>query len=525
MQGPYHLHDAVVKVLGFPPDKVQILQETTGGGFGGKEGFPSILACQVAVAAYKSGGRPVRVIFNRKEDISCSCKRHPSCSRYRVSVKNGRVTGMNIDIVYNCGAYTTMSPVVIQRGIMSGVGVYNIENLKVRGRGIKTNTVPPGAFRGFGAPQIFFAVETMMNHVARELGEEPLIFKTQHLVKQGDATSTSGKFHFPVPLPAMIEEVDRMSGYRKKWVAYNGLQIGRYRRGIGMGLWFHGAGFTGAGERDLIKAVARLHKHPGGQVEILASLCDVGQGSKTAMSKIVAAELKLPLDQILFDNADTGRMPDSGPTAASRSVMIVGEILRRAAQRLRADWKDGEDQIIEEHFKEPDFVIPFNADTFCGDAYPTYAWAAAAVEIQVDTLTGANEILGAWGSFDAGTPIDLNILKGQMEGGFMQGLGYASMERLGIDSFGRLQNTSLSDYIIPCSLDAPVFQVQIHVEKYPQGPYGAKGAGELPAVGGAPAYIAALEQALGNDYRIRHIPFSPEDTLQVLTGYVHKEAV
>jgi CO/xanthine dehydrogenase Mo-binding subunit len=516
LQCPYYVHGAVAKALGLPPGAVRIIQDTTGGGFGGKEDFPSILACQLGTAALKAGGKAVRLIFDRREDMEFTSKRHPSICAYRAAVKDGRVTALDIDVLYNSGAFTTLSPVVLQRGIIAASGAYDIPSLKVRGRGMKTNTVPTGAFRGFGAPQTFFAIELLMSHIARDLGEEPLAFKERHLVKQGDATSTNGKHHFPVPLPAMIGEVDSMSGYRAKRREY-GKQTGRLRRGIGISMWFHGAGFTGSGEKDFIKAVAKLHKHPDGRVEILASNSDIGQGVKTTFCKIVSAELGIPLDGILMENPDTDRVPDSGPTVASRSLMIVGELLRKAAIRLRCEWRDGEEQFVEERFKEPDFVIPFDLSSFHGDAYPTYAWAVCAVEVQLDALTGVNEVLGAWGSFDVGTPIDANIVRGQMEGGMLQGIGYSSMEQMAADAKGRIRNNSFSDYIIPTSMDVPVMKAALHVEEYPLGPYGGKGAGELPTVGVAGAYLEAMEQALGGA-RLNHAPFSAEDALAVLMG-------
>ena len=429
-------------------------------------------------------------------------------------MKDGRVTAMDIDVVFNAGAYTTLSAVVLQRGIIASPGVYNVENLSVRGRAVKTNTMPTGAFRGFGAPQTFFAVEMMMSHIAAALSEEPLAFKQRHLVRQGDVTSTGGQYHFPVPLPAMIADVNQMSGYLQKRMEYQKHQSGRYRRGIGISLWFHGAGFTGSGERDHIKAITRLHKYPDGRVEILASQTDIGQGIKTTLCKIVANELNLPLEKVFYDDPDTDRVPDSGPTVASRSLMTVGELLRRASIQLRSVWLEGEDQLVEERFKEPDFVIPFYIDRFQGDAYPTYAWAVCAVEVEVDTLTGTNQVEGAWASFDVGTPIDMNIVVGQMEGGMLQGLGYSSMEQMAYDEKGRIRNNSFTDYIIPTAMDVPVMQVQMHVEEYPLGPYGAKGAGELSLVGIPGAYINAMEQALGS--KIHHIPFSAENALDLL---------
>ena len=515
LQCVYYVHTALMQALGCGPEDVHVLQDVTGGGFGGKEDFPSILGCQVAVAAKKAGA-PVRCVFSRREDLEFTPKRHPSLCTYRAAVKDGRVTAMDIEVLFNAGAYTTLSAVVLQRGVICASGVYNIEHLHVHGKALKTNTVPSGAYRGFGAPQTFFAVEMFMDHIAKDLGEDSLEYKEKHLVKQGDKTSTSGIYHFPVPLPDMIEEVNAACDFRRKHKEYALPQTGRFRRGIGMSLYFHGAGFTGSGERDIIKAVCRLAKHADGTVEILAANGEIGQGLRTTFPKIVAKELGLPLEKVRFEHPDTARVPDSGPTVASRSLMIVGELLRRCAVRLREAWIDGEEQMVEEHFKEPDFMIPFYLDKFQGDAYPTYAWGVNAIEVEVDTYTGLTKILGAYGSFDVGTPMDEGIVMGQMEGGFLQGIGYASMESMDYDSRGRIRNNSFSDYLIPTAADVPNLTCMLHVEKYPDGPYGAKGAGELPLVGAPGAYVEAMEQALGGSVRLRHAPFTPEDTMKVI---------
>lgn len=515
MQCAYYVHGAVMRALNCGPADVHVHQDVTGGGFGGKEAFPSILGCQVAVAAKKCG-KPVRCVFDRREDLEFTSKRHPSLCTYKVAVKDDKVTAMDIDVKFNGGAYTTLSAVVLQRGIICADGVYNIENLHVHGRALKTNTTPCGAYRGFGAPQMFFAVEMMMDHIAKDLGVDTLELKEAHMVKQGDATSTSGKYHFPVPLPAMIDEVDKACDLRAKHKEYAKPQTGRYRKGIGFSMHFHGAGFTGSGERDIIKAVARLHKYKNGTVEILASNGEIGQGLRTTFPKIVAHELNIPLEKVFYDHPDTSRVPDSGPTVASRSLMTVGELLRRAAIKLRTEWEEGKDQIVEERFVEPDFMIPFYLDKFRGDAYPTYAWGAQAIEVEVDTYTGITKILGAYASFDVGTPMDYKIVMGQMEGGFLQGIGYASTEFMNYDNKGRIRNNSFSDYLIPTAVDVPVLNCQLHVEEYPFGPYGAKGAGELPLVGAAPAYVEAIEQALGGGFRLHYAPFTAEDTIKIL---------
>ncbi|WP_312523857.1 xanthine dehydrogenase family protein molybdopterin-binding subunit [Anaerospora sp.] len=512
LQCPYYVHGAVAKALGYAGKDVQIIQDVTGGGFGGKEAFPSILACQVAVAA-KKANKPVKVVFDRREDMEFTSKRHPSISTYKVAVKNGEITGMDIDVMFNSGAYTTLSPVVLQRGLICANGVYRVDNLRVTGRAAKTNTVPCGAYRGFGAPQTFFAVEMIMDHIAKALGMESLELKEKYMVKQGDATSTSGKYHFHVPLPEMVARMDELTGYRNKRKQYQ-QQTGRYRKGIGLSMFFHGCGFTGSGERDLIKAVARIRKNADDTVEVLASNTDIGQGLKTTFCKIVADTLGIPYEQVYIENPDTDRVPDSGPTVASRSLMTVGGLLQKAAQRLKKDWKPGEEQVIEEHFVEPDFVIPFSLEKFQGDAYPTYSWSVNVIEVEVDTLTAFAKVVGAWGIFDVGVPVDLNIIQGQMQGGFLQGIGYASMEQMDYNDKGIIRNNSFSDYIIPTAVDVPNLVTEIMNNPYTHGPYGAKGAGELPLVGAAPAYVEAMENALGAN--LNKIPFTTEDAMRIL---------
>ncbi|WP_371361902.1 putative xanthine dehydrogenase subunit D [Sporomusa rhizae] len=512
MQCPYYVHGAVAKALGYDAKEVQVIQDVTGGGFGGKEAFPSIVACQAGVAA-KKANKPVKLIYDRREDMEFTSKRHPSICTYKVAIKNGEITGMDIEVLYNSGAYTTLSPVVLQRGLICANGVYRIDNLRVAGRAVKTNTVPSGAYRGFGAPQTFFAAEMMMAHIARELGVDSLALKEKYMVTQGDATSTSGKYHFHVPLSEMIARMDELTGYRAKRELYK-KQTGRYRKGIGMSLFFHGCGFTGSGERDYIKAVVQIRKNTDDTVEVLASNTDIGQGVKTTFCKIVADTLGIDFDRVHIENPDTDRVPDSGPTVASRSLMTVGGLLQRAARKLKEAWRPGEEQVIEEHYVEPDYLIPFNLEEFKGDAYPTYSWSVNVIELSVDTLTATHKILGAWGIYDVGVPIDLNILHGQMQGGLMQGMGYASMEQMDYNDKGVIRNNSYSDYIVPTAVDVPKLVTEFINNPYPYGPYGAKGAGELPVVGVAPAYIEAMENAL--NISINKIPFTPEDTMKVL---------
>lgn len=515
-QCAYYVKNAVTDALALGPDKVHFRQDVTGGGFGGKETFPSILASQVAVAAHKANA-PVRCVLCRREDMECSNKRHPSICRVRMAVKDGRVTAAKWDILLNGGAYSTLSETVLRRAVVGAPSVYSFPNIRIRGRAARTNTVPCDAFRGFGDPQIAFATERMMDHVAQSLDVDEIAFKKAHLLRQGDKTSTLGTYHFPVPLSAMIEKVDAKCDLRRKREAYQKPQKGRYRRGIGMSLSSHGCGLTGAGvERDLVKAAAKLRKHGDGTVEILASNGDIGQGVRTTFPKIVAYELGIPLGRVHYGHPDTARVPDSGPTNASRSLFVMGEILRRAAAKLREIWRDGEEQEAEEHYLEPGFTEIFDPKAFRGDPYPDYNWMVTAIEVEVDTWTGRTKVLDATGCLDAGTPIDEGILMGQMEGGLVQGIGYASTEQMDLDESGRIRQNTFSEYLAPTAKDVPRISGILHVNPYPEGPYGAKGAGEIPLVGAAPAYVAAVEQALGKRHRLCHIPFTAEDTMQEL---------
>lgn len=512
MQCPYYIKNALIQGLGCSEDKVRVIQTTTGGGFGGKEDYPSLIATQVAVAANKIK-KTVRLIFDRLEDISYTTKRHPAILKYRTALdKENNIIGMDVDIILNGGAYATLSSVVLQRALIAAFGVYNIKNLRAKGRVVKTNTIPNGAFRGFGGPQSLFAIEEHMNHVAKKIGDIPLDFKKKYLVKAGDTTSTSGIFHSDVKIKEMIEKAETMSGFNEKYNKYKDCNNGIIRKGIGMSIFLHGCGFTGSGERDFIKAKVKLFKYKDGRVEILVANTDMGQGLKTTLSKIVAKVLNKNYTDIIYENPDTDRVPDSGPTAASRSIMVVGKLLERAALKLKAVWKDGEEQVIEESYEHPD-LIPWDEQKFKGDAYSIYSWGVNVVEIEVNTITAATNVTGIWTVYDIGTSIDDTIMEGQIHGGVIQGLGYASCENMESNE-GRLKQCNIIDYIIPTSKDVVNIESVLIDNPCDNGPFGAKGAGELTLVGTAPAYADAIENALG--VKVNKIPITQEWIMEAI---------
>jgi CO/xanthine dehydrogenase Mo-binding subunit len=532
LQCPYYVKNALVQGLGWSEDRVRVVQTTTGGAFGGKEDYPSIIAGHVAFAALKAG-KPVRLVFDRHEDMLCTTKRHPSIIRIRSALDGrGMVSGVEVDLRLDGGAYEGLSTVVLQRAMFHCTGVYRFDNVRVSGKVLRTNTVPTGAFRGFGSPQAAFAIEMHMHGLAERLGEDPVDFKLRHLLRTGDSTVTGGRLREQVKMPELVEKVLGMSGYRKKVEEWRSRECpggkkgrpgekapaafapgGRKLKGIGVSLFNHGCAFTGSGEKDKIKAKVKLVKRADGTVEILVASAEFGQGPSTALRKIVSRTLGIPLSAVVLENPDTDRVPDSGPTVASRTVMIVGNLLDRAARDLKARWTSAPVVEALAGYEQPGYV-EWDQAAFRGDAYPVYSWGANVVEVEVDPLTFETVVKGVWGVYDVGSAIDERILRGQIAGGVAQGLGYGAMEVMGSRG-GEILQARLSDYVIPTSLDFPAIECVFIDNPFEHGPYGAKGAGELPFVGAAPAFASAVQSAVG--VPVRRIPVTPE-YLQEVTG-------
>ena len=508
-QCPFYIRKSIAGLLDIPYDDIIVRQCTTGGAFGGKEHFPDVL-CGALLVAENKIRKPIKMVFDREEDTQFSVKRHPSKCIYKTAVKDGKITGVYGHIYYNCGAYLSSSYVVLQRGVFHGNGVYTFDNTYLKGEGIGTNMFPSCAFRGFGAPQTIFAIETHLDHLAHHLGVDPLEFKMQYLAKKGDETTTNGHIIEEVKLPEMLDVITRESDYWRKAKEYKP----GCGRGIGIALYNHGGAFTGNGEQAIIKAHARLVK-TGDRVSIQVGSTEMGQGFKTSLRKICAATLGVSIDQIEILDPDTSKVVDSGPTAASRSTMVVGRLVERAAQEMKERWSEG-DFTTEVEYEHPD-GYPWDQATFRGDAYLGYGWGVACVEVEVDKLTNEVKTLGVWSSHEIGKAIDELIVHGQINGGILQSLGYGSMEKLEVKG-GRFKQKSMSDYVIPTSMDFPKQFYHIQENPYPWGPYGAKGMGELVFNGASAAYVDAVERALNT--RFTSIPIPPE-AIEEAMKHVH----
>jgi CO/xanthine dehydrogenase Mo-binding subunit len=514
IQCPFYV-DRALRVLLGPGRHVRVVQTETGGGFGGKEEYPSMLAGHAAILALKAR-RPVKIIYDRAEDMLATTKRHPSIVRHRTGVKqDGRITAMDVDVVIDGGAYVTLSPVVLSRGGIHAAGPYRCANTRIRGRAMFTNTPPNGAFRGFGAPQTQFAMEVHMQRIAETLGMDPVKLREKNALRPGDFTATGQKLRDDCSALQTLKEAVKRSGYRRKIRKYAGTN-----KGIGIALFFHGSGFTGSGELKLAsRAAVEVTEHG---VRLLVSSTEIGQGTRTMHAQIVADALGIPYEQVEVAPVDTAVVPDSGPTVASRTCMVVGKILERASHELKdklagmapADYfrAHGPLRVEKEHI--PPEWLKWDEERYRGDAYATYAWACDVAEVELDRDTYEVRPLRITAVQDIGKAIHPALATGQVEGGTGQGVGFALIEQVVMQN-GAMANAQLTNYTIPTTLDTPQMDVVLLENPFPEGPFGAKGLGELPIDGPAPAIVNAI-RSLGID--VREVPATAEVVMLAANG-------
>lgn len=499
-QCPFYVRHSVSPVLGVADEDLKVFAPPIGGGFGGKEHYADVVAATVAVAVQKLK-RTVKCILDRHEDMAYSVKRQPSEINIKFALdKDNNITAVDIVSDMDGGAYEACSRIIMQRCTFTATGVYSFPNVRVAGQVYATNKPPSCAFRGFGAPQAIFAIERAMDYLAKEIGIDSLSLKKKYLVKKGDTTITGGMFHDNILLPELIDWAVKESDYKKKHKEYSGKM-----KGIGLSAFLHGCAFTGSGERDIIKAKLKMRKKKD-KIYISTSNTEIGQGLHTAFRKIAAYELKLPIEQIEIEEYDTTKICDTGPTVASRSAMIVGYLVQEASKKMKAHLKE-EYAEVEQSYEHPKHLIPWDAQTFRGDAYPSYGLGVNVVEVEIDKTTYEIEIKKVWGVFDTGYTIDKKVVDGQIIGGMAQALGWGFLERLD-EKDGKFMQTKMSDYMIPTSLDLPSMKTHTIDEPYKYGPSGAKGIGELTFDGAAAALSSAIDNATNKHFS--KIPITPE---------------
>ena len=540
MQCPFYVQGAVARVLGLPLSKVRVVQTTTGGAFGGKEDVPSLIASLAAILAWKAR-RPVKLVLDRGEDLLTTSKRHPSIVRYRTGAKkDGTLTAVEVEFFYNSGAYQTLSFAVLWRGLVHAAGPYRIPHVKVDGYSVATNTVPNGAFRGFGSPQVIFAHESQMDKLADKLGIDRLEIRRKNALRVGDETSTGQVLAESVGIHAAIERAGALADWEKRLKRikeFNAKHTDR-RRGLGISSILYGVGLGGKAP-SLDKAGAYMKLEADGSVTVAVGTVEMGQGLITALTQIAAEALGIPVERIQLAPVDSSRVPDSGPTVASRGTIMSGLAIVDAANKLRARieevapdlgiekdeiaenlgrianefWMRNLDPAVEGWAVTP--PVDWDKKTGLGKAYMVYAYAAHIAEVEVDLVTGEVSVEDYVAVHDSGKIINRRLAEGQVEGGVAQGLGFALMEEI-VEKDGILLANGFTTYRIPTIHDvAPNVVVDFVEDAFSEGPFGAKGIGEVPLMAAHAAVSRAVAHALSAD--VKSYPLSP-DRVKGLAG-------
>jgi CO/xanthine dehydrogenase Mo-binding subunit len=530
LQCPFYVHRSLLAVCDLPEDKVRVIQTETGGAFGGKEDYPSTLAAHAALLAMKSG-HPVKIVYDRMEDLAATTKRHPSRVRHRTAIdKNGKLLAMDIEIATDGGAYATLSSTVLSRATLHSSGPYVCPNVRVRSRAWATNTVPYGAFRGFGAPQAIFAIERHMDEIAAAIGVDPIELRRRNFLHNGDTTATEQVMREPVILDQLLDRALSESDYyaRRARLALDN-RNSPVKRGIGIAAFYHGSGFTGSGERYL-NSLAGVDVTPEGKVRVLVSSTEFGQGTNTILTQIAAEAIGVDYSDVIMAPPDTGIVPNSGPTVASRTSMVVGRLIERACAQLVSKLRENcgldEQFTREEFFRACDryraaqgqvvstcrYEAPpgifWDDQKYRGEAYPAFAWSIQVAQVAVDTVTYSAEVEEFWSVQEVGRVLNPVLAGGQIEGGIAQGIGYALYEKV-LWQNGHMANNQMTNYIMPTAEDVPPIHSYFEEIPFQYGAYGAKGIGELPHDGPAPAILNAIRDATGVGFHA--IPLLPED--------------
>lgn len=535
LQCPYYVLNAMKHAFGRDDAGVRVIQTPTGGGFGGKEDYPSIIAVHTALLAVKSG-KTVKMIYDRGEDMAATTKRHPSIVRHRTGLTaDGRLVAQDIEVILDGGAYVTLSPVVLSRGIIHAAGPYSCDHVRIRGRAMLTNCVPHGAFRGFGAPQTHFANERHMDRIAARLKMDPIELRQKNLLRRGQTTATGQVIRDGADACELLERAVKEADVERKRAECAAFNAGHpyLRRGIGLATFFHGAGFTGGGEVYLASKVT-VAGLPDGRLEVRSASTEMGQGTLTVFAKIASEHAGLEAADVTVATPDTANVPNSGPTVASRTAMVVGRLIERACDDVAraaggaglkgtplkaaiVAWhasNPGKELLGHAQYEKPAHVTWDDA-TYQGDAYATFSWGAYVAEVEVDLRTYATRVTGFTAVQDIGRVLNTTLAAGQVQGGVVQAIGWALMEEC-VWEKGAMKNHELTNYIIPTADDVPDIRVVFVESPYEYGGGGSKGVGELPMDGPAPAILNAVAAATGAD--AREIPMTPERLMRVMTA-------
>ncbi|HRO12791.1 molybdopterin cofactor-binding domain-containing protein, partial [Amaricoccus sp.] len=510
-QSPFLDRDDTARILALPPERVRIVPSAIGGGFGGK--LDLSLQPLLGLAALLTG-RPVRMTWTRRESMAASTKRHPSRIAARLGCDaTGRFTALDLEAVFDTGAYASWGPTVANRVPVHATGPYRVPNVTARARAIHTHNPVAGAFRGFGVPQAAIATEHLIDSLAAATGLDRLEIRALNAFRDGDRTATGQRLR-AVGLAACLDAL------RPHWQRALAEARATPHRGVGIACCWYGCGNTALPNPSTI----RIGLRPDGTLVLHQGATDMGQGPNTVIAQIAADALGLPVSAFTLLGPDTALTPDAGKSSASRQTYITGNAALRAARALRAavlrhanagpDARlalagprlevsgartldlaalpvDAQGYVIaaEERYDPP--TTPLDADGQ-GTPYAVYGYGAQIAELAVDPALGTVRLLKITAAHDLGRAINPTLAEGQIEGGIAQGIGLALMEEY---LPGRTDN--LHDYLIPTIGDVPEIRSILIETPDPEGPLGAKGLGEHVLIPTAPAILSAIRHATG----------------------------
>jgi len=540
-QVPFHVRRIIAPLLGIPLRRIRVIKPRIGGGFGGKQ---EILLEDLCGILTLRTGRPVRLELTREEELTASRTRHPQILTIRSGVKDGRFTALELVVLENTGAYGTHALTVMSVTGNRALSLYRCPNIRFEARAVYTNLAVAGAFRGYGCPQGFFALESHVDEIAQRLGEDPLAFRQRNHVQEGDEQPIAAVLgegregHRQVIRSCGLSQAIQLGAKAIGWTSKRDKRTrnGPRHKGVGMAIVMQASGIPGV---DM--GAASLKMNEDASFNLLMGATDIGTGADTMFCQIAAETLGVPMDRILPYSSDTDMTPfDPGAYASSttyvsgRAVekaarLVLGQIVEVGGRMLNEDpanlmthdgkvyAKDGrfvtyEQVCLSSLYQKDQFQIMATASHMSYDSPPPFA--AVFVEVEVDGETGEVRVLKLVEAVDCGQVVNPQMAEGQVEGAAIQALGYALFEHMPFDSSGRMLFRSFRDYTIASSLDAPEIVTILVPTHEPTGPFGAKAIAEIPINGPAPAIANAVSHALG--VRIRELPLTPPRVLRAI---------
>ncbi len=511
--------EQIAHALDLPVDRVRVIYPAIGGAFGGREDMSMqiVLALAVLRLAEQGISRPIGVQWSREESIIGHHKRHRGRIRARWGATNdGRVVVAEADCVLDAGPYYYTSKTVLGHLHITVSGPYDIPNIRVDSDAVFTNAVPGGAFRGFGAPQGLFVAETQLNKLAALLGMDPVEIRRINCLKEGSIGSTGTVMPAGVSLPTVIERCAEESHWLEPLTSTSPFSpfaslppdLRSLRRGRGFACALKNVGFS-LGFPERCEARVVLHgRDQVERVELFSGAADVGQGSDTALRQMAAEAVGIPIERVETTFADTATGGDSGSSSASRMTFMAGNAILGACKDARDRWLEGDRPAVGWFRYVPPPTDALNAIDSHGTPYFAYGYGAESVDLSVDIDTGHIVVHEVVCAVDVGRAVNPAMIIGQIEGGVVQGHGYAITENLQVRE-GRIVNPRFSTYLIPGILDVPERVRSVIVEEAdPRGPWGVRGMAELPLIPYAPALVAALYDATGVWFD--QIPLTPD---------------